>query len=183
MLGEFRQRYPLGCLTSELLQIHEGHYLVRVTVQVGGVTLATGLGSGHTIEVAEDRARERALVALGLVPPALKENLKEKEKEPNRPVLPPTETKPPPPATIETQAVPSVTPPPVTVEPAAPKLDMLDILAQTTAEMKRLGWSNTQGREYLRRTYGRNSRQDLNDQELLDFLQYLRSQPAGNPEP
>ncbi|MEN9213835.1 MAG: hypothetical protein Q6J44_02005 [Gloeomargarita sp. DG02_4_bins_56] len=175
MLGEFRQRYPLGCLTSELLQIHEGHYLVRVTVQVGGVTLATGLGSGSTIEVAEDRARERALVALGLVPPALK------EKEPPRPVLPPTETKPP--DTIATQAVPAVTPPPVTVEPPAAKLDMLDILAQTTAEMKRLGWSNTQGREYLRRTYGRNSRQDLNDQELLDFLQYLRSQPAGNSEP
>ena len=49
--------------------------------------------------------------------------------------------------------------------------------------MKRLGWSHAQGREYLRRTYGRNSRQDLSDQELLDFLQYLRSQPAGPPEP
>lgn len=172
MLGEFRQRYPLGCLTSELLQIHEGQYLVRVTVQAGGVTLATGLGSGNTIEQAEDRARERALVALGLTPPPA--------KEPNRPVLPPTEPKPAPPATIETQAVPSVTPPPVDAPP--PKVDMLDILAQTTAEMKRLGWSNTQGREYLRRTYGRNSRQDLNDQELLDFLNYLRSQPAGNSE-
>ena len=175
MLGEFRQRYPLGCLTSELLQIHEGQYLVRVTVQVGGVTLATGLGGGTTIEAAEDRARERALVALGLTPPPV--------KEPNRPVLPPTEGKPPPPATIETQAVTTVTPAPATVETPAPKLDMLDVLAQTTAEMKRLGWSNTQGREYLRRTYGRNSRQDLNDQELLDFLHYLRSQPAGNPDP
>jgi len=114
-------------------------------------------------------------VALGLTPPPV--------KEPNRPVLPPTEGKPPPPATIETQAVTTVTPAPATLETPAPKLDMLDVLAQTTAEMKRLGWSNTQGREYLRRTYGRNSRQDLNDQELLDFLHYLRSQPAGNPEP
>lgn len=175
MLGEFRQRYPLGCLTSELLQIHEGHYLVRVTVQAGGVTLAMGLGGGTTIEAAEDRARERALVALGLVAPPVKES--------SRPVLPPTEAKPPPPAIIETQAVTAVTPAPVMVEAPAPKLDMLDILAQTTAEMKRLGWSNTQGREYLRRTYGRNSRQDLNDQELLDFLHFLRSQPAGNPDP
>ncbi|APB34004.1 hypothetical protein GlitD10_1679 [Gloeomargarita lithophora Alchichica-D10] len=173
MVGEFRQRYPLGCLSSELLQIHEGHYLVRVTVQAGGVTLATGLGGGNTIEIAEDRARERALVALGLTPPPV--------KEPNRPILPPTEAKPP--ATIETQAVASLTPAPVVVEAPVPKLDMLDILAQTTAEMKRLGWSNTQGREYLRRTYGRNSRQDLNDQELLDFLHYLRTQPAGNPHP
>lgn len=176
MLGEFRQRYPLGCLTSELLQIHEGHYLVRVTVQAGGVTLAMGLGGATTIEAAEDRARERALMALGLTPPPVKES--------SRPVLPPTEVKPQPspPATIETQAVTTVTPAPAMVEAPAPKLDMLDILAQTTAEMKRLGWSNTQGREYLRRTYGRNSRQDLNDQELLDFLQYLRSQPAGNPD-
>ncbi|WP_448381564.1 hypothetical protein [Gloeomargarita sp.] len=154
MLGEFRQRYPQGCLLSELLQIYQGQYLVRVTVQAEGVTLATGLGSGPTLEAAEDRARERALLALGFTP---------------SPVLPPTP---------EPQAVAAPTPP-----PTPPKLDVLDILAQTTAEMKRLGWSHAQGREYLRRTYGRNSRQDLSDQELLDFLQYLRSQPAGPPEP
>ncbi|MCS7292838.1 MAG: hypothetical protein RMI89_07675 [Gloeomargarita sp. SKYBB_i_bin120] len=158
MLETFRQKYPLGCLTSELLQIHQGQYLVRVTVQVGGVTLATGLGSGGSIEAAEDRARERALMALGLSP-----------KETPRPAPPTTE--PEPVAVPTTPAAPEETP---------SKLDMLDILAQTTAEMKRLGWTNAQGREYLRRTYGRNSRQELSDQELLDFLNYLRSQPSGN---
>ncbi|MCS7030023.1 MAG: hypothetical protein NZL92_00630 [Gloeomargarita sp. SKYG116] len=170
MLGEFRQKYPLGCLTSELLQIHQGQYLVRVTVQVGGVTLATGLGSGSTIEGAEDRARERALMALGLTP---------KEKEMTRPVLLAT-AEPKPVSASPAVEAPAATPPPVEEVPTPPKLDMLDILAQTTAEMKRLGWTNAQGREYLRRTYGRNSRQELSDQELLDFLNYLRSQPSGN---
>lgn len=162
VLGEFRQRYPLGCLMSELLQIYEGQYLVRVTVQVGEVTLATGLGSGTTIEAAEDRARERALLALGFTPAPTKQVSRP-------PVLPPTEAQP-------TTATPSP------LEATPPKVDVLDILAQTTAEMKRLGWSNAQGREYLRRTYGRNSRQDLSDQELLDFLQYLRSQPSGSTD-
>lgn len=163
MLGEFRQKYPLGGLTSELLQIYQGQYLVRVLVQVDGLTLATGLGSGPTIEQAEDRARERALMALGLTP---------KEPEVPRPMLP----SPPPQPAPEPGETPTAG---VTSPPEPPKVDMLDILAQTTAEMKRLGWTNAQGREYLRRTYGRNSRQELTDQELLDFLNYLRSQPTG----
>lgn len=45
-------------------------------------------------------------------------------------------------------------------------------------EMKRLGWSTEQGREYLKRTYGKRSRQELDDAELLDFLHYLESQPS-----
>ncbi|MEN9207098.1 MAG: hypothetical protein Q6L50_04965 [Gloeomargarita sp. GMQP_bins_120] len=147
-----------------MLQIHQGQYLVRVVVQVGGITLATGLGSGNTLEGAEDRARERALMALGLTP---------KVAETPHPVLPSTEPQPAPPP-VATPVAEATSP------PESPKVDMLDILAQTTAEMKRLGWTNAQGREYLRRTYGRNSRQELTDQELIDFLNYLRSQPSGN---
>lgn len=45
-------------------------------------------------------------------------------------------------------------------------------------EMKRLGWSTEQGREYLKRTYGKRSRQELDDAELLDFLHYLELQPS-----
>lgn len=50
-------------------------------------------------------------------------------------------------------------------------------------EMKRLGWSTEQGREYLKRTYGKRSRQELEDAELLDFLRYLELQPSPMQTP
>ncbi|MGD1713225.1 hypothetical protein [Dapis sp. BLCC M172] len=64
MLERFRASYPKGCLISELITIHNGKYLVRVLVQVNGETLATGLGSADTVELAEDKARERSLATL-----------------------------------------------------------------------------------------------------------------------
>ena len=66
MFAQFRSQFPMGSLLSELLQIHEGKYIVRASVQVGGATLATGLSAAHTIEQAEDQARSRALVVLGI---------------------------------------------------------------------------------------------------------------------
>jgi len=45
-------------------------------------------------------------------------------------------------------------------------------------ELKRLGWTNQQGRDYLVQTYGKRSRQLLKDDELLDFLQHLESEPS-----
>ncbi|MEB3342779.1 hypothetical protein [Okeania sp.] len=64
MLERFRAFYPTGCLISELITIHNGKYVVRVLVQVNGETLATGLGSADTVELAEDKARERSLATL-----------------------------------------------------------------------------------------------------------------------
>ncbi len=66
MYAQFRAQYPMGSLTSELLQAHEGNYVVRAVVQVGSTTLATGLSAAPTIEQAEDRARARALIVLGI---------------------------------------------------------------------------------------------------------------------
>jgi hypothetical protein len=66
MYAQFRSQFPMGSLLSELLQIHEGKYIVRASIQVGGSTLATGLSAAHTIEQAEDQARSRALVILGI---------------------------------------------------------------------------------------------------------------------
>ncbi|MDY7016327.1 MAG: hypothetical protein SVX43_22565 [Cyanobacteriota bacterium] len=57
-------------------------------------------------------------------------------------------------------------------------MDFSDIIAQTNLELKRLGWTNEQGRQYLLETYGKRSRQLLNDRELLEFLEYLKSQPV-----
>ena len=69
LLGQFQMRYPTGSLTAELLQIHQDNFLVRAVVQVAGVTMATGLAAADILEVAEDRARRRALAVLGLHPP------------------------------------------------------------------------------------------------------------------
>jgi hypothetical protein len=66
MYAQFRSQFPMGSLLSELLQIHEGKYIVRASIQVGGSTLATGLSAAHTIEQAEDQARSRALIVLGI---------------------------------------------------------------------------------------------------------------------
>ncbi|WP_442949702.1 hypothetical protein [Nostoc sp.] len=42
--------------------------------------------------------------------------------------------------------------------------------------MQRLGWTPEQGREHLKRNYGKRSRFLLTDEELHEFLQYLQSQ-------
>jgi cell division protein FtsN len=57
-------------------------------------------------------------------------------------------------------------------------IDFSDIIARTNVELKRLGWTTQQGKEYLLQTYGKRSRQLLTDAELLDFLHYLESVPA-----
>lgn len=57
-------------------------------------------------------------------------------------------------------------------------IDFSDIIARTNVELKRLGWTNQQGRDYLVQTYGKRSRQLLTDAELIDFLQHLESEPS-----
>ena len=64
MLAQFQSLYPEGSIISELIQIHHNKYIVRVNVQIKGVTRVTGMAAAETIEMAEDRARERALMVL-----------------------------------------------------------------------------------------------------------------------
>ena len=79
MLTQFRHHYPQGSLISELINIDRGLYLVRVSIEANGVTLATGLAGADTVELAEDRARERAIAALGLEKLPLHHNQSDKE--------------------------------------------------------------------------------------------------------
>jgi hypothetical protein len=60
----------------------------------------------------------------------------------------------------------------------SPPDDFSDLIAKTTVEIKRLKWTDEQGRDYLIRTYGKRGRSLLNDQQLREFLDYLRSQPS-----
>lgn len=68
MFAQFRNHYPTGSLISELVKINQGIYVVRASVIVDGVTLATGLAADDAIEIAENRARIRALEVLSIQP-------------------------------------------------------------------------------------------------------------------
>jgi hypothetical protein len=258
MYAQFRSQYPMGSLTSELLNIHEGKFIVKASIQVGGSTLATGLSAAPSIEQAEDQARARALVVLGIdgrpftaqaqivntgpedsavrnrarfSAPATEflplaeapfqhsvdmdwalaahqeftdqparsfqepeqqlswfDREPEPEPEPEMPRL--SERSP------RQEAAPAPTPSRASFAPqrdsrtnprgegrdraalmAAP-VDLSDIIAHTDVELKRLGWTNAQGRRYLEQTYHKRSRQHLSDTELMEFLDYLKMQPA-----
>lgn len=231
----FRHSYPMGSLISELLQVHGDRYVVRAMVQVGGVTLATGMATATQIEQAEDRARLRALAVLGLASPGLPlvapVNLTFQSTSPSaEPVapgkMPPAPIKPlaksgaaPTVASVppnllfqaessvpefEPEPVPSLAPPeptdfleesqeemnspdpfPLEDFPALSRepIDTSDLIAQIDTEMMRVGWTKEQGRDYLKTTYRKRSRQLLSEDELLDFLHFLKALPSGGGAP
>lgn len=292
MLTQLRIHYPKGSLVTELVAIDHGQYIVRCLVQNEGTILVTGLAAAHTVEAAEDQARNRALTALGInitvtpqsqssvistpqpqasvisdlgsmssIPmPVLSTPIAE---TPALPITMPSPsvaksqpTQPEIPTASETSKMLSVeenaqevaqmaTASPVVDEPnvaepsasneltfseplpfdsseggtpqevesetwmtqkvssmsqdtpvmsylqdelepettsgvsstAAP-IDFSDVIARTNVELKRLGWTNQQGRDYLVQTYGKRSRQLLTDDELLDFLKHLESEAS-----
>ncbi|MCT0254952.1 MULTISPECIES: hypothetical protein [unclassified Synechocystis] len=59
-------------------------------------------------------------------------------------------------------------------------MDFSEIIARSNLELKRLGWTSDQGRNYLLQTYGKRSRQLLSDEQLIEFLAYLEQQPDPN---
>ena len=305
MLNQFRLHYPQGSLTSELVMIDHGLYIVRSRVEVGDVTLATGLAGATTVESAEDQARLRALALLNidsqpsaetkpdLVEPSMDQKIaiasqpvtpKEKlVEEPQLSPIPksvktkkaPTPSLPVEVKTVEVKTEPSspLSPPEVPLipepspvpkipviekapelilsEPVEPEIEHLaeefveippippelteqngkapllelaetngghesplpletlplldnvvvspelnidqpassvldtsqpidfsEVIARSNVELKRLNWTNEQGKNYLLQTYGKRSRQLLSDEELIEFLQYLESQPT-----
>jgi len=312
MLNQFRLQYPQGSLTSELVMIDHGLYIVRSRVEVGDVTLATGLAGATTVESAEDQARLRALALLNFdskpsaetKPDLVEPSMDHKTAIASQPITPKEklveEPQPSPiPKSVKTKKTPAPTPPlPVEVEtvaikteksspislpevpiipepspvtqipviekapelilsepiepevedfpeelveipPTPPELteqngklpqtdaeingshesplpletlplldnviplqspeveidqptlsltppvldtsepiDFSEVIARSNVELKRLNWTNEQGKNYLLQTYGKRSRQLLSDGELIEFLQYLESQPT-----
>lgn len=288
MLSKFRQSYPNGSLISDLLTIHEGKYLVRVIVRVDGEPLATGLAAEDKLELAEDRARERAIEALSIsqVPAIAKKTLRSSPSKtspvpeqvyvprstPSEPssnlsisdkdqtssatpsitdmefggITPPTESsqasvsagkdwssdrrpmpswkadesfnesfssssappkaswndesfsEPSAPSQKEDFSIGSVADSQATLETSefpsqdyagnldkaiaipshsSEDIDNSDILAQTDMQMRRLGWDAQKGRAILKEKYDVASRRLLNSEQLVDFLNYLKSQP------
>jgi hypothetical protein len=182
-------------LISELLKIYNGKYIVKISVINRERTL-TAIASGETVEAAEDKARIRVLGLLqeptqsteqiqpketkqkrqSLSGAVFAEEIKESEGLP----LPKPNLKTLPTVKIEEKAeleelllTPPSTPTPEEIE--APPHDFNTIMATIDVEMKRLSWTKEQGRDYLRTTYGKTSRVQLTDEEILSFLDYLKS--------
>jgi len=262
MLAQFQSLYPNGSLISELVQIFGGKYIVRASVQIEGVIRATGMAAAETVEAAEDQARNRALMVLGLTSSSPGSTASPKPIPPVQPTQNPsfstavssvnsveqTEAKPeeqtPPPVYAPT-TVPEVTslsdtynqdyeprfavtsnrepefdipmqnwamlhdsgepeenplptPAASNVRQFAPRnytqledvgspkgnrnnksqpIDLSDVIAKTDVEIERLGWTKEQGKEHLKKTYGKLGRSLLTEEQLLDFLRYLESQP------
>lgn len=230
----FRRQHPDTRLTTDLLVIHENHYVVRAQLFAEGRLLCTAMAADRVLEIAEDRACLRAMQNLGQVEPGLENGEPSEPQPPNWAEIMPSaqattatpikkpdkrvESQPdwvasaqlPPPglepaADVTRPVEPQASPPllsqfegepdlAVLSDPSSPAtptdlttgaapdnagpVDLSDIIAQTDVELRRLGWSVAQGREFLEKTYRKRSRHDLADQELLEFLLYLETQPT-----
>ncbi|MGB3492308.1 MAG: hypothetical protein WBA57_06245, partial [Elainellaceae cyanobacterium] len=84
---------------------------------------------------------------------------------------------------ISTPPTESPTSVPSSLPDASLSRDLSDIIAKTSVELKRLGWTNSQGRDHLQKVYGKRSRQQLTDPELIDFLEHLERQPSPTFRP
>ena len=62
-------------------------------------------------------------------------------------------------------------------------LDFNEILKLINVQMKRLGWTKDIGRNYLKKKYGKLSRLQLADEQLLEFLAHLQSLSVNHPTP
>jgi hypothetical protein len=65
-------------------------------------------------------------------------------------------------------------------ESSAPRepVDLSELIALTDVEMERIGWSKKRGQNHLKRTYGRQTRAELSEDQLLEFLHFLRALPS-----
>lgn len=235
LFAQLRSRFPQGALVSELVQVHDGQFVVRAIVQVGTTTMATGMAAADKIEVAEDRARVRAMEVLGISPTGgattfdVAARSMNEAPEPRQEVeptltaampeisLPTVESLVPeanlPKKTPRKKKEDSIEPAPSTdllsfpgldmpeiksapveftrepvytpdfeddeAEPPAPEpIDLSDAIAQIGTEIERIGWTKKQGSTYLQDTYGKKTRAELDEDELIEFLHYLKALPS-----
>ena len=61
--------------------------------------------------------------------------------------------------------------------PELEAMDFNEIKQKTDIEIRRLGWTKEQGRDFLMSRYGKRSRLHLKDEQLIEFLHYLENLP------
>jgi len=179
-LVQFRSRHPLGGVITELLKIEQGLYVVRAEISLDRTVLGSGLASAEAVEDAEDRAILRALSVAGFIVERALPSLEERPRSPSVTLLPQEEPR------RERSAPVYTLPPDRNFDPKYDpdeedtSLDLSELIAATDVELKRIGWDNAQGKAHLSRTYGKATRKQLSEEELRDFLVYLRKQGNYN---
>ena len=127
-----------------------------------------------------EKPQESPLTLVSPAPEPLK--LVEPEPEPLQLVEPELEplqlVEPEPLELVEPTPEPELKPEPSEIAPSSlePGMDFNQVMAQIDVEMKRLKWTKEEGRDYLRSTYGKTSRIQLNDEDIIGFLGYLKTQ-------
>lgn len=170
-LEQFRSRHPLGGVITELLRVEQGLYVVRAQISVDKNTLGSGLAVCESLETAEEQAIQRALATAGF-------GETRPVEEPLRRAAPPAPLYPVEDVPRRNGAVPIPTPVYEAEEEEA-FMDLSELIAATDVELKRIGWDSQQGKAYLSRTHGKATRRQLNEEELRDFLRYLKTQPTA----
>jgi hypothetical protein len=181
-------------------------HVFRVTIKHGDLTLSTATAIDSDVERAEDRAIKRALTIAGitfentydlkatLMPQQVLEQIpatslpREIPREFTRESLQLIERLDPEPEQYEPsnnvrnnyyeQPEPSKpTKPNISTKPEP--IDLSNQLSQIMVEMERIGWTKPQGKDYIVRTYHKQSRDQLSASEVFEFLHYLQSQPES----
>jgi len=191
MLASFRETYPMGSIITELLRVEEGIYIVKAQVAVNTIILGTGLAGASRVEEAEEAALKRALSHAGFSQPHFKplpypgiptSNGQAGLRYDPSSVSPAPDPKPDPrpEPRLESRPEPRLEakPDPKPIPDSGDPEDLSEIIAQTSVEMERVGWTATKGREYIKRVYGKEARSQLTREELRGFLQHLRQQPT-----
>ncbi|GAB4216481.1 MAG: hypothetical protein OHK0012_18870 [Synechococcales cyanobacterium] len=199
MLAQFRDAYPMGSVLTELLRVEEGIFIVKAQVMVNTITLGTGLAGASRVEEAEESALKRALIHAGFVqssfkpmpttyaPPGIPNPLSpgtlgaESNGSAKPPAAPPSHAPAPSPSPLYeplawTPPVAETKPHPPTDLSGDPE-DVSDLIAQTSVEMERIGWTAKEGRECIREQFGKDSRSQLSPAELRQFLRLLQQKP------
>lgn len=192
MVHTFRERYPTGGILTDLLRVEQGLFVVRAEIRVDDRTiLATGLAAAADLEEAEERAIERAFDHLATQTrarswsPDSSERNSELER-PRRSLNSPFRGDASPSLSLNEELDSldlngSMDPTPrlnKNFTESSASVDLSELIAQTNVEMKRIGWMAKQGQDYLQRTFGKRSRQQLDEEELAEFLEFLKSQPT-----
>lgn len=180
MYSQFRAQYPQGTIKTELLPHKiDGLHVFRAAIAEGEVILSTATAADSDLEVAEDRAVQRALVLAGITQnanPEMRATLMSAEtRSMPRYVPEPPQISASYVEEYEEQPEPVRSKPSKKPQPDAHLPEYSKVIAAIDVELTRLGWSQEQGRKYLKTTYDKTSRSQLSPTELQEFLTYLQT--------
>lgn len=60
----------------------------------------------------------------------------------------------------------------------ASPIDLSDLIVLTDVEMERVGWSKKRGQTHLKQTYNKQTRAELDEEQMMEFLHFLRALPS-----